>query len=217
MQSNGTERHEGMLVWEGAHLATIVALSTGVLQGIKGDLWVLVQEHLELACADAQVILVELIWDVPANGTKLAPFLHAHYMLLHHGSRCCYAFGQTIVKPYIKLPSLNALAAQTSKNDSCTCSDEHGLCHHHLLFVWWSTIRHAGGSGNMQFIVGTNYSISFVCNMHICVDQQCSPAQWSGRWPGQTAAYETRSCWSSHQRSLGWRMGLRGRCEAGQP
>lgn len=58
-----------------AHLATIVALSTGVLKSVKGDVWVLIQEHLELAGTDAQIILIELVWDVPANGTKLAPLL----------------------------------------------------------------------------------------------------------------------------------------------
>ena len=75
----------------GAHLATIVALSTSVLQGVKGDLWILNQEHPELACTDAQVILVELIWGVPANGTIFAPFLHVNRKLLLLGSLCCFA------------------------------------------------------------------------------------------------------------------------------
>ena len=57
------------------HLAAVVALPTGVLQGVKGDLRVLVQEHLELASADAQIILIELIGNVPSYWTKLAPFL----------------------------------------------------------------------------------------------------------------------------------------------
>lgn len=76
-----------------AHLATIVALSTGVLQGIEGDRWIFVQEHLELACADAQVVLVEFIWDVPAYGTKLAAFLHANQMVLQLGSQSVMLLG----------------------------------------------------------------------------------------------------------------------------
>ncbi|KAA6425930.1 MAG: hypothetical protein FRX49_04305 [Trebouxia sp. A1-2] len=42
----------------------------GILQGVKGDLGVLIQEHLELAGADAQIILIELIGNVPPIGTQ---------------------------------------------------------------------------------------------------------------------------------------------------
>ena len=58
-----------------AHLAAIVTLPAGVLQRVKGDVRVLIQEHLELACTDAQVILIKFIWYVPPYWTKLAPFL----------------------------------------------------------------------------------------------------------------------------------------------
>lgn len=71
MAINVQGKHVCML----AYLPTIVALSTGVPQRVVGDVRVLIQEHLKLACADAQVILIELIRDVPAYGTKLPTFL----------------------------------------------------------------------------------------------------------------------------------------------
>mmetsp|Transcript_22137 Transcript_22137/g.48342 ORF Transcript_22137/g.48342 Transcript_22137/m.48342 type:complete len:214 (+) Transcript_22137:1762-2403(+) len=57
-------------------LASVVALPCRVAERVIRDLGVLVQEHLELPHADAQVILVELIRNVPANRAELAPLLH---------------------------------------------------------------------------------------------------------------------------------------------
>ena len=62
-----------------AYLSTIVALSTGVAQGVIRNVRVLIQEHLELAGADAQVILIELIRNVPADGAILSALLQGQY------------------------------------------------------------------------------------------------------------------------------------------
>jgi len=79
------DRMYSQAVLETTDLATIVALSTGVLQSVKGDLWILIQEHLELTGTDAQVILIEFVGYVPPYWTKLAPLLQ----------RTCYRSGHS--------------------------------------------------------------------------------------------------------------------------
>mmetsp|Transcript_13246 Transcript_13246/g.37418 ORF Transcript_13246/g.37418 Transcript_13246/m.37418 type:complete len:433 (-) Transcript_13246:4693-5991(-) len=70
------DRHERVAVMAICHLATIVALAAGVAQRVVRDIRELVQEHLQLPDADAQVVLVELVRDVPANWPKLPSLLH---------------------------------------------------------------------------------------------------------------------------------------------
>jgi hypothetical protein len=52
--------------------ATVVDVSSGVLEHLEGNLVVLLEEHLELADADAQIAVGELVRDVEAEGTELA-------------------------------------------------------------------------------------------------------------------------------------------------
>lgn len=52
-------------------LATVVALPARVLERVEGDLLVLVQEDLQLPHRDAEVVLVELVRDVPPDGAEL--------------------------------------------------------------------------------------------------------------------------------------------------
>lgn len=56
--------------------ATIVALASKVSDGIKWDVLILINEHLELPHTDTQVRVIEAIWDVPAQRPKLPPLLH---------------------------------------------------------------------------------------------------------------------------------------------
>ena len=70
------DRHQCVPVMGVRDLPPVVAFSSSVREGLIGDLGVLVQKHLDLADADAQVILIELIWNVPSNGSELSPFLH---------------------------------------------------------------------------------------------------------------------------------------------
>ena len=54
---------------------TVVALPGRVAERHEGDVRVFVQEHAQLARADAQVVLVELVRDVPPDGPELAALL----------------------------------------------------------------------------------------------------------------------------------------------
>mmetsp|Transcript_36233 Transcript_36233/g.69475 ORF Transcript_36233/g.69475 Transcript_36233/m.69475 type:complete len:429 (-) Transcript_36233:349-1635(-) len=60
--------HQRAAVGAVRHLASVVALPGGVLESLVGHLVVLVQKHLKLAQADAQVVVVELVRDVEPNG-----------------------------------------------------------------------------------------------------------------------------------------------------
>ena len=40
------------------------------------DMFVLIQEHVDLAHADGQIRVIEFIWNVPAQRPKLAALLH---------------------------------------------------------------------------------------------------------------------------------------------
>jgi len=37
--------------------------------------FIVIKEHVELSDGDAEICLVKLVWDVPAEGTKLTPLL----------------------------------------------------------------------------------------------------------------------------------------------
>jgi hypothetical protein len=59
-----------------SHTTTVVALTSQVEQGWEWSLvWVLVQENGQLSHRDTQVGLVELILDVPAQGSEQTTFL----------------------------------------------------------------------------------------------------------------------------------------------
>lgn len=55
--------------------ASVVALSSEILQGGEGYFVILVDEHLELPHRDTQVGLIELVRDIPSKGTVFSAFL----------------------------------------------------------------------------------------------------------------------------------------------
>ena len=67
--------HEQTPVSAVRHAATVVALAEQIVECGERQVLVLVQEHLQLPQADAQVGLVELVGDVPAEGAELAALL----------------------------------------------------------------------------------------------------------------------------------------------
>lgn len=58
------------------HAAAVVALPGHVCDGIKGYVCVLVDVHLQLPYADAEVGLVEAVRDVPPKWSKVPPLLN---------------------------------------------------------------------------------------------------------------------------------------------
>mmetsp|Transcript_36227 Transcript_36227/g.69418 ORF Transcript_36227/g.69418 Transcript_36227/m.69418 type:complete len:397 (+) Transcript_36227:3801-4991(+) len=60
--------HQEAAVLRVRHLAPVVALPARVRERVEGDGFVFVQEHLELAHGDAEVVLVEFVRDVPSDG-----------------------------------------------------------------------------------------------------------------------------------------------------
>lgn len=59
--------HQEAAVLRVRHFAPVVALPARVRERVEGDGFVLVQEHLELAHGDAEVVLVEL-WGKEGEG-----------------------------------------------------------------------------------------------------------------------------------------------------
>ena len=59
-----------------SHSTSIVTLASQVGDGIKWQILVIIDEHLQLTDADTQVRLIEAVGNIPTKWTKLSPLLH---------------------------------------------------------------------------------------------------------------------------------------------